>query len=159
MICCSTNWPVETKSAGAVRVATTMDHALQPMKATLCQVNRPWIRGVGASALWLWIREESNVLPDLSQGQVLMQVSSVGDGGKRKKSRGKNGKGEDKKKSKNGKGQGQGSRRQLELRHAGSAVPRLLFSLCEVRSQARRVQNTIGSAESWGSRWISRGRR
>ena len=56
--------------------------------------------------LKLWMREASDVLPGLFQGQVPMQVSVVGDGGKGKESKGKKdkGKGKDKIQSKNGDG-------------------------------------------------------
>ena len=60
------------------------------------------------------------------------------------------GKGEDKNKSKKG-DRGKGKDCDQELRPARSTVPMLFLSLCEVGSQARRVHNTIGSAESWGS--------
>ena len=73
------------KISDAVRLATIMDHAPEPLKATLCQSPLDQRRTV--DALKLWTREASYVLPGLFQGQVLVPVSAVGDGGKARRAR------------------------------------------------------------------------
>ena len=87
------------KISDAVRVATVMDHAPEPVKATLC--HSPLDQKRSFDVMKLWMREASYVLPDLFSGQVLTQVSVVGDGGKGKEGKGK---GKDKNNGDGGKG-------------------------------------------------------
>ena len=139
-----------TKTSDAVRVATIMDHAPEPLKATLCQ--SPLDQRHSVDALNLLIQGASCVLPGLFQGQVSLQESAVGDGGKGKK----------RQKARRARRRSSTRARTsmaarariettlgMELRPADSTVPRLLLSLCQVGSQARRVENTVGSTESW----------
>ena len=80
------------KISDAVRVATLKNHAPEHTKGTLCQSPSDQRRSV--DALTLWLRDASYVLPRLLEGQISMQVSALGDGGKRQ----------------DGQGQGQGQR-------------------------------------------------
>ena len=94
------------KVSDAVRVAKLMDHAREPLKATLSQ--QPLDQRRSVDSLKLWIREAS-FLFDLIQGQLPVQMNAVGDGRTGKKGKGL---GQRQTKSKNGAG-GKGKNRDI----------------------------------------------